>query len=326
MFRAKKCLLFLLKWTITLVAVGNLIFLFVFDYKLPIKSETISADLLETDVSERQTRESASPESETFQSTETETESPPSETTTEPSLEFQITEKTLTYDGSSELNLLDGVSLVDTAGNTHTDVEIFSSIKPGTNSKEKIIEYSASNFNGTRITAKRTLQLGYDYPGPMIELHGEIAAIPAEELSSILQILHGSQLITANDGFGKDISTSITASAPSFPDDSNVAIVTLSVTNLVNDSCAVDVIVPLLADGPTIQLTTSQVYLKIGESFSFYDYIASAVDANGNDLHRNIILDGSVNTSTAGTYVLKFSCFDSSGELSPIKTLTVIVE
>ena len=119
---------------------------------------------------------------------------------------------------------------------------------------------------------------------------------------------------------------SITPSVKTDADESGACVVTLSVTNLLNDTYAADITVATQTSGPVLRLTTDKVTLKVGDSFSFFDYIAAAEDENGNSLFRSISMNGSVDTSTPGTYTLEFYCTDDNGVPSPTKTLTVVVE
>ncbi len=75
---------------------------------------------------------------------------------------------------------------------------------------------------------------------------------------------------------------------------------------------------------PTIALTgSSTMTITVGDAF--VDLGATATDTEDGDLTSHVITTGSVNTSSAGTYVLTYTVTDSGG-LSTSTTRTVIVQ
>lgn len=294
-----------LKWLITILAVGNLIFLFVFDYQIPgfLRLPFLSAG-----------------------SAVEETEGSETETTDSALIRINVPSQALSYDGSGKLDLMDGISVTDANGTEQSDIKIFSSIKAGSSRREKIIEYSATDANGTRVTAERTLTLAGSYAGPSIEILGDMPSVMEDELPSLASRLASDGLMKADDGFGKDVTSSVISSVKSEADDSGSCTVTLSIVNLVNDTYSLDVNISTHISGPVLRLTKDKVTLNVGETFNFFDYIAAAQDEEGNSLFESISMRGSVDTSTPGEYTLEFYCTDSSGTTSPVKKLTVTVK
>lgn len=316
----KKILLTYGKWIIAFLAVANLVLLFIFDYHIPFlgsrgtKVETITSttenDAEDSDINGDNSNIGGSDSSGSGEST----------------LQLHIPSDALTYDGTSNLDLLNGVVVSDASGTERSDIQVFTTIKSGSSRKEKIIEYSVTDENGQRVAAERQLNLGDNYTGPKIEVLGDMPVTSDEEMVNLMTVLISNHLIQADDGFGLDITDSVSASVKSEADTSGNAIVTLSVTNIVNDSYAVDVNVPTVLSGPTIKLTTDRVTLQAGDSFSFYNYIEYARDDDGTDLSRYISVEGTVDTYTPGEYTLEFFCNDTDGNISDKKTLTVIVQ
>ena len=302
------------KWLIVALAAGNLIFLFVFNYQLPgfIRLPFAGSDADGSDTSSQTSSESTDVDTSTDTNTAT--------------LQIVVPEGTLTYDGTGTLNLMDGISVTDASGNEQTDIQVFSTIKAGDSWREKIIEYSVTDTSGNRSTAQRPLQLGENYTGPTIEIRGDIPDLRAEDLPVLVSLLIDKNLLYANDGFGQDISGAVTSSVESSADASGNTTVTLSLTNMVNDSYSIDVTVHTGAtSGPVMKLTTNNVVLNVGAAFSFYDYIQTAQDEDGNDLYSRITVNGAVDTSTPGTYTLEIFCTDTEGNKSNTETLTVTV-
>ena len=86
---------------------------------------------------------------------------------------------------------------------------------------------------------------------------------------------------------------------------------------------------PLESDGePVIRLTTHEVHIDAGDGFYSMDYVEDAVDAEDSReyLYRNMYLEGSYDTDTAGEYELSYYCIDSDGNVSNIAKLMLIVE
>lgn len=293
-----------LKWVCILLATGNLIFLFLFDYQIPgfhHFSPSANSTVTESDASETESANNAT-------------------------IKLEVPFQKMEYDGTEELNLMDGVSVIDMSGIARKDIQVFVYIKTGSSRKEKIIEYSATDDEGHRVTAERKLSLKGSYSGPTIDVLGDMPSIMEGDLDSLVPLLTADNLIKADDGFDNDVTSAVTASVKSEANDSGDCIVTLSITNFLNDTYSTDVMVSTQIDGPMLKLTTDKVTLNAGDSFSFYEYIAAAQDEEGNSLFESISIKGSVDTSTPGEYVLEFYCTDSNGATSPTKKLTVIVK
>lgn len=79
---------------------------------------------------------------------------------------------------------------------------------------------------------------------------------------------------------------------------------------------------------PVLTLTTHEVTLKVGETFSYYNYLKSAVDDKDtrSELYRRINIQGTYDTSKAGEYELTFFVVDSDGNRSNREKLILIVE
>lgn len=309
MNKTRKFFASLLKGVIALLALGNLVLLFVFDYRIPGFS-----------LPDRFTSSTPAPSSEQ-PSTSVETESSGSS-----ALKIVVPSEALSYDGTDELDLAKGVSVQDASGAERKDIKLFSTIKAGNARNEKVIEYSATDENGNRITAERKLTLGSNYAGPSIHVEEDLPNLSEEELPNLVSKLIEDNLISADDGFGQDITSAVTSTVKSEEDESGDCAVTLQVVNMLNDSYSADVTIHTRTSGPVLKLTTDAVTLNVGDTFSFYEYIAAAQDENGNDLYGNIRMDGSVDTSTPGDYVLEFYCVDDQGNVSPKKKLTVTVQ
>lgn len=294
------------------LASGNLIALFVFNYNLPglqkITGPSYAAGTNTT---------IASPES--LETTNK------NENFTDTSLTINVPDGILSYNGIGTLDLAEGVTVTDTSGNL-VDCDIFTSIKAGASSKNKIIEYSVEDADGNRITAERTLKLGDNYHGPSIEVNGDIPTLTKEELNHITTLLIDSNLLKGDDGFGQDITSSITASVKSTDNLNGSSIVTLNVVNMLNDTVSKDISVSVEIDGPILKLSTNRVTINRGSRFDALRYVEFARDKNGQSLSSRIRVSGSVDTNTPGEYSVEIYATDYDGVKTPVQTLKVTVE
>lgn len=80
------------------------------------------------------------------------------------------------------------------------------------------------------------------------------------------------------------------------------------------------------AGTPVIRLVQNAATVKVGESFNALRYVLSATDADGNDLSRNIHIDGNYDLNTPGVYTLSIYAADAGGVRTNVETFTLTVE
>lgn len=229
----------------------------------------------------------------------------------------------LTYDGEGELDLMEGVRAEDKDGTNLTN-QVYASMKSGDTLSEKIIQYSVEDANGNLAYATRTLHLK-NYSGPSIQIQNP-PSIYKSQLANLPTMLQNSGVLKADDGFGNDITASVTSTYVPDPTVKNAYLVTFSVTNLYNDLCSEKASFPLILDGPIVMLTTNAVTLEQGSTFRPADYVASASDPNDGDISSSVTVQGDLDMKTPGTYTLQFSAVNSNGEQADPETLVVTVK
>ena len=171
-----------------IAALVNLAALFLFQYELP---SFLTPKHKDTQNSAESETDSAEPEP----------------TQEELAYEFSFEPDSITYDGSTELDLLSGVTLTDSNG-TAVDTLIFTNIRTADAITSKTIEYFAETDAG-RVSATRGLQL-VNYNGPSITLPETLPEIEESMLNSVLSVMPTDGSFRADDGFGNDITSSIT--------------------------------------------------------------------------------------------------------------------
>lgn len=317
---------FLFKLVIVTLALGNLVFLFAFNYELPgfLSNSSSKEDSLEADNSNKDDTENDANDKDSTENDTNGNDSDNSSTDSDSTLQIVVPDEPFVYDGSDTLNLNNQVAVLKGSKTPITDVPVFTTIIAGESTTKKVIEYSIQDDEGNRITARRDLILN-NYTGPSITLLDEIPELKPEDIPHLLSILQNENLISAEDGYGNDITASITSKTTSEDMISGIYVVTMNIVNLFNDTFSTEVTVHAPLTKPVLKLNTNEITLKVGEPFLFYRYIEYAKDIDGTNLNDRISMRGSVNTSKAGTYTLQFYCSDVKGNTSSMQTLTVHV-
>lgn len=85
---------------------------------------------------------------------------------------------------------------------------------------------------------------------------------------------------------------------------------------------------PENADAPILVLNETAVTLNVGANFNISRYVKSATDVNGENLSRNVHVDGEYDMNTPGEYELSVYVVNSAGKKSEVEvfTLTVVDE
>ena len=237
--------------------------------------------------------------------------------------EFSFDSDTLTYDGSSDLDLLDGVSLTDPDGNP-VDTEIYARITTKDSISDKIVIYSADTAEG-QLTASRELKLE-NYSGPKFTLPDPLPEVSEASLPSILSTMPDDGSFCAEDGYGNDISSAVTfryTRSETIP--SKVHYV-FKVTNMFNDSVSAEADFTISDPRPLITLTENSVTVKQGEVFTPEAYISSAIDIDGTSLLQAVTIQGPLNIDEPGTYTFTYTVTGAGGRSSLPAKLNVTVE
>lgn len=295
------------KKVIAVLAVINLIFLFVFDYHIPGLSRVFG---------KMKTEENHALQTDTGQVDVSEGNG---------SVRITFAEETLTYDGTGELDLLDGVLVEDADGNALDTKDLFAEVQEGSNKDSKIITYTYQDQEGNPVKAQRNLEL-QGYAGVSIAVPEELPDLTEKELASPTEAFLTKGLLAAKDGYGKDISANVkgkvafkTAEGPYFD-------ITFSVTNMFQDKASTTVRVKANLSKPIIGLTKTSVSIKKGEAFHATDYVEYALDKDGKDLSARLQVDDTgLKMNEAGTYTVTYKLQNAANEAADEVALTVKV-
>ena len=146
------------------------------------------------------------------------------------------------------------------------------------------------------------------YAGPSITLDSELPSVTTDDLYSIVQVLADLGKLSADDGYGNDLTDAVRADCiPEEGEDSSYSVV-FSVINDLGDSAEASAVLEVTPGNlPVLLLTEDRTILSVGDEFNYLTYIRAARDVDGASLSDLIRLDGSVDTAEAGEYTLTYS-------------------
>ena len=163
-----------------------------------------------------------------------------------------------------------------------------------------------------------------DYTGPSITLEKELPVIAQEDLNRLPQALHDLDLLSADDGTGKDISSAVSCTY-SHTDGRDFA-ADFTVKNTYGDTATASAVITVNLTKPMVILKQDHISINKGDSFDPKAYIEEAFDTDGKDLTRYVVTSGTVNTKTSGTYEVEYSVSGQESKSLGTARLTVIVQ
>ncbi|EDP95883.1 immunoglobulin-like domain-containing protein [Kordia algicida OT-1] len=223
---------------------------------------------------------------------------------------------TYTDAGATAFDNIDGdlTNLIETTGTVNTSVE-------GT----YIIRYNVRDTAGNEadeVTRTVNVITPVDETAPVITLNGN-ATINLNIGDSYIE-----QGATATDNVDGDITQNISISGMVNTSTAGTYFIRYNVTDAAGNAAAeVTRTVNILADTtiPIITLNGNAIInLNIGDSY--IEQGATATDNIDGDITQNISISGTVDTSTVGTYLIRYNVTDAAGNAAAEVTRTVIVE
>lgn len=227
----------------------------------------------------------------------------------------------LVYDGTGELDLLDGVSAQGEDGTDLTS-RLNAKIVLAGNGKE--IRYSVSNDNGQIVYKARNLVLK-NYQGPEIIANDHLN-FDVKDLNNLVTVLNERDELKGLDGFGKDITNQITYQREKVSD--GIYRLTFTLNNIYLDSTSLTVkanISGAISD-PILELYRSSIELDVGSVFYPEDYIKIANDENGNSIKDQVEISSLPNTMQPGVYNVLYQLTSNDNNVIVTKKLEVTIK
>ena len=148
--------------------------------------------------------------------------------------------------------------------------------------------------------------------------------IDQEDLARLPSVLHDLNLLSAEDGTGKDLSNAITFEYTHVQDrDFDV---TFKVKNTYGDTASEDARVTVNLSKPLLLLKDDHITISKGDSFDAKEYIEEAIDTDGKDITKFVVTSGTVKTKSPGSYEVEYSVSSQEGSSLGTARLTVIVQ
>lgn len=185
------------------------------------------------------------------------------------------------------------------------------------------LTYRVNDASGNSATAVRTVVVAADTVAPIISLLGR-------NPESIWQ---GDEFAdpgaTATDDVDGDITANIVITGNVDINVPGSYVLTYSVTDAAGNSASKTRNVQVIADTAKPSLTlegSANVTIFVGESF--IDPGATSIDNKDGNITANIVVTGSIDTNTVGTYELTYNVSDSAGNAATpvVRTINVIAQ
>ncbi|MBQ2974719.1 MAG: hypothetical protein IJE19_10220 [Clostridia bacterium] len=234
---------------------------------------------------------------------------------------FVFDDEEFVFDGTTRLDLMQGVYADNGRGDDATESVNAVITSKGTLSRKEV-RYSFFDSQGKTITETRTLIMK-NYSGPRIEAADTIM-LTSQELDDIISVLQERGELSATDGFGMDITSTVSCIRKHIYQDKYE--MRFEVYNNYQDYAEVTVTAYIEGDviDPVIELWSDSVTLKVGDPFDPMDAVSNyGVGSSGTG---KLEYDSSVNTAAAGTYNVVFRLYSQDGTAEATKVLNVIVK
>lgn len=230
----------------------------------------------------------------------------------------------LYYENIDNFNFLQDVSATDTDGNDVTS-EVQYIIKAGNSINNKIIEYFVTRDGVNVCSTEREFVIN-DYTGPSITFSSDVT-LHATEAQDLMGKLLELGVISATDGLGNDITSTVAYSSDAALNTAGTYPVKFTVTNMFNDtySFVYDIGIAGSTTEPVVALTATTITLPLGGEFNWRNYLDYATDPVEGDISTRIYIKNNINNLVPGVYTVSYTATNSQGVSSAPAELTVVV-
>ena len=229
----------------------------------------------------------------------------------------------LVFDGSGALDLMKGVTALDSDGKNATE-KVDAIITGDGTLGRKIVRYTFVDLTGRLITEKRTLVMK-NYNGPSLSVKDNLS-LEAQDLKDLINVLAGRGLITAEDGYGRDITASVKVLREKKSE--KLYVMKFSIINSYQDSreVTVNACIEGTVSDPEIRLSDDKITIRKTDYFDARKYIVYSSDGFAENVTEKIEIDSSVNTSQPGDYRVVYRLYSADKTAVTTKVLKVKVE
>lgn len=229
---------------------------------------------------------------------------------------FVFEPETLTYDGSGEMDFLEGVFL---EGYTADELEemVYIRVTAGNILSEKYVEYTADTDEG-RVRSTRRLLLE-NYNGPKIQIPDKMPTVTMSNIDHLADLLSEVKNYKVDDGFGNDMRAYVQIATERSTTNSSIVNYTFTLDNAYGDRAVAQADVHVSDVPAVIVLTAASTTIRTGGFLDPYEFIQSATTADGSSVIEEVHCS-EIDTSEPGEYRIMYELRGQTASLDVIVT------
>lgn len=236
--------------------------------------------------------------------------------------QIQWSPEILVYDGTSELDLMQGVLVTDEDGNDRTS-DARAVLQNTEQLNQKMIYYSLNGYS-EKLTDQGRMLLLENYTAPTIQVDSEVQ-LTVTQLGNLPGVLAERKQLEADNGYGKEITGQVSWYREKTAEGEYSVFFTVS--NEFGDVATAQcrAYIDGVKDDIVLTLRQEQVSISQNEPFVPLDWVLEAEDANGENLIDGVEVEGTVNSSVPGYYTITYRLTSLDGRQCATRNLSVKV-
>lgn len=236
--------------------------------------------------------------------------------------QIQWSPEILVYDGTSELDIMQGVLVTDEDGNDRTS-DARAVLQNTEQLNQKMIYYSLNGYS-EKLTDQGRMLLLENYTGPTIQVDSEVQ-LTVTQLGNLPGVLDERKQLEADNGYGKEITGQVSWYREKTAEGEYSIFFTVS--NEFGDVATAQcrAYIDGVKDDIVLTLRQEQISISQNEPFVPLDWVLEAEDANGENLIDGVEVEGTVNSSVPGNYTITYRLTSLDGRQCATRNLSVKV-
>lgn len=236
--------------------------------------------------------------------------------------QIQWSPEILVYDGTSELDLMQGVLVTGEDGNDRTS-DARAVLQNTEQLNQKMIYYSLNGYS-EKLTDQGRMLLLENYTGPTIQVDSEVQ-LTVTQLGNLPGVLAERKQLEADNGYGKEITGQVSWYREKTAEGEYSIFFTVS--NEFGDVATAQcrAYIDGVKDDIVLTLRQEQISISQNEPFVPLDWVLEAEDANGENLIDGVEVEGTVNSSVPGNYTITYRLTSLDGRQCATRNLSVKV-
>lgn len=236
--------------------------------------------------------------------------------------QIQWSPEILVYDGTNELDIMQGVLVTDEDGNDRTS-DARAVLQNTEQLNQKMIYYSLNGYS-EKLTDQGRMLLLENYTGPTIQVDSEVQ-LTVTQLGNLPGVLAERKQLEADNGYGKEITGQVSWYREKTAEGEYSIFFTVS--NEFGDVATAQcrAYIDGVKDDIVLTLRQEQISISQNEPFVPLDWVLEAEDANGENLIDGVEVEGTVNSSVPGNYTITYRLTSLDGRQCATRNLSVKV-